>query len=94
MYIFLTLLSLPFPFSGVLNRRMQHILFGVWLLSLTALGVRYFINIYILSLFIWGGWAERERERERERQRIPSRLYTVRVEPDMGLEPMNCEIMT
>ena len=32
--------------------------------------------------------------RERKRERIPSRLYTVSVEPDAGLEPTNREIMT
>ena len=51
---------------------------------------------------------EREREREREkvciceqgrgrergRERIPSRLHAVSAEPDTGLNPMNCEIMT
>ena len=35
-----------------------------------------------------------ERERERERERIPSRLRTVSEEPDVGLKPMNLEIMT
>ena len=35
-----------------------------------------------------------QRERERERQRIPSRLCTVSVEPDVGLELTNCEIVT
>ena len=35
-----------------------------------------------------------EREGERERARIPSRLCTVSTEPDIGLEPTNCEIMT
>ena len=29
----------------------------------------------------------RERERKRQRQRIPSRLYAVSVEPDVGLSP-------
>ena len=43
---------------------------------------------------------ERERERasreraEREGDRIPSRLHTVSREPDVGLEPTNCDIMT
>ena len=37
---------------------------------------------------------ERKRERERERERIPSRLHTVSTEPDMGLDPMNYEIMS
>ena len=41
---------------------------------------------------------EREREmgkgRERERKRIPSRLCTVSTELYVGLDPMNCEIMT
>ena len=36
----------------------------------------------------------RERERERERERIPSKLHTTSVEPDVGLEPKNREIMT
>ena len=47
---------------------------------------------------------EREREREREYEigrgrkrggeRIPSRLHIVSMEPNMGLDPMNPEIMT
>ena len=51
-----------------------------------------------LSLFL----REREREREREstykqgrgRERIPSRLPPVSVEPDVGLELTDSEIMT
>ena len=31
---------------------------------------------------------------EGERERIPSRLWAVRDEPDVGLEPMNSEILT
>ena len=31
---------------------------------------------------------------ERKGERISSRLLTVSKEPDVGLEPMNCEIMT
>ena len=31
---------------------------------------------------------------ERERDRIPSRLHAASTEPDMGLNNMNCEIMT
>ena len=34
-----------------------------------------------------------ERERERGRERIPSRLHTVSIEPDAGLELRNHEIM-
>ena len=37
---------------------------------------------------------EQGRGRERERERIPSRLHTVSIKPDAGLEPTNCEIMT
>ena len=41
---------------------------------------------------------EKERERaaqcEREAERIPSRLHTVSEEPDMGLNPINRDIMT
>ena len=40
----------------------------------------------------WG--RGRERERERERERILSRPCTVSAEPNSGLDPMNCEIMT
>ena len=40
---------------------------------------------------MWAGEGERERETESE---TGSRLWAVSTEPDMGLEPMNCEIMT
>ena len=35
-----------------------------------------------------------EGQRDRGRERIPSRLYTVSKEPDVGLDPTNCEIVT
>ena len=41
-----------------------------------------------------GASRERGKEGERERGRIPNRLYTVKTEPDTGLELTNCEIMT
>ena len=61
-----------------------------------------FSTFFIFSLFIY---FERDRERDREdseqgrdrergTQRVPSRLCTVSVEPDMGLEPTNLEIIT
>ena len=37
---------------------------------------------------------EREREIGRERERESQTDCTVSTEPDAGLEPMNCEIMT
>ena len=37
---------------------------------------------------------EGEREEQRGRERIPSRLHTVSAEPNLGLDLMNCEIMT
>ena len=37
---------------------------------------------------------ERESKRRRGRERILSRLHTASTEPDVGLEPMNPEIMT
>ena len=40
------------------------------------------------------GGRERERERQRDRVRIPSRLCTVSPEPNVGLKPMNWEIVT
>ena len=60
----------------------------------------HFIFKYILSLFIY---FERERERahvcqqgrgrERGKERIPSRLYTVSMEPNVGLDLTKREIM-
>ena len=62
----------------------------------------------VLFVYSWERAREREREREnkqeeRERtsrrgrgaegERIPSRLHAVSAEPDMGLKPMNREIM-
>ena len=41
-----------------------------------------------------GRGRERGRERERERERIPSRLHTINVEPNTGLELTNRTIMT
>ena len=38
-----------------------------------------------------GGGAEREGDTESE---AGSRLWAVSTEPDMGLKPLNCEIMT
>ena len=40
------------------------------------------------------GEGQRERGREREGERIPSRLHSSSTEPNVGLEPTNCEIMT
>ena len=37
---------------------------------------------------------QKERERERERPSIQSRCRAVSAEPDVGLEPMNSEILT
>ena len=53
------------------------------------------VNLYILRE---GGdiacACERGRGREGERERIPSRLRAVSAEPNVGLDLMNCEIMT
>ena len=49
-----------------------------------------YLNFLKVYLFIFE--RERERERETERYRIPSRLCTVSVEPDVGLELTNGEI--
>ena len=37
---------------------------------------------------------EKEGERQRQRKRTLSRLCPVSIEPNVGLELMNCEIMT
>ena len=56
-------------------------------------------SFFLFVLFLI--YFERERESaykrvgaEREGDRIPSRLHTVRSEPDMGLDPTNCAITT
>ena len=36
----------------------------------------------------------REGQRKTEKERIPNRLHAVSAEPDVGLNPTNCEIMT
>ena len=57
----------------------------------------FFFNVYLLFLrerkrqSMSGGGTERGRHTELE---AGSRLRAVSIEPDMGLEPMNCEIMT
>ena len=47
---------------------------------------------FLMFLFIFV--TERERDNRRGGERLPSRLYTVSAELDMGLELTNCEIMT
>ena len=49
-----------------------------------------FFKLFIY-LFIY---LEHTNKGEAERERIPSRLCTVSTEPDAGLNPTNCEIMT
>ena len=48
---------------------------------------------HVRACVSWGG-AERERERERERETDPSRLRTVSVELDVGLDLTHCDLMT
>ena len=53
------------------------------------------LKISILFIFLKFICFERERERrDRGRERIPSRLCTLGTEPDSGLDPTNCEMMT
>ena len=62
----------------------------------------FFLNFLFIKKFFFkflkfilrGREYEQGRSREREEERIPSRLHTVRLEPDEGLELTNCEIMT
>ena len=46
-------------------------------------------SLYFVYLF-----QKRERAGEGQRERLPSRLCTIRAEPDAGLEPMNREMVT
>ena len=68
-------------------------------LSLPLSAPPLLVFFFIFFTFIF----ERERERESQRERgregdtaseAGSRLRAVSTEPDAGLEPMNCEIMT
>ena len=61
--------------------------------------LHYVVFIFFAYLFILRDiYFERQhkwgRGRERGRQRIPSRLHTASIEPNMGLEPTNGEILT
>ena len=53
-------------------------------------------SFYFSFLKVYFGERQRagEEQRKRERLRIPSRLRTASTEPDVGLEPTNCEIVT
>ena len=48
----------------------------------------------MLIYFERGREREVGRGRERWGERIPRRLCTVSTEPDIGLEPINCDFMT
>ena len=48
-----------------------------------------FLSLFIYCERVRAGEGQREK-----RERIPSRLHTVGMEPDVGLEPVNREIMT
>ena len=66
------------------------VLFCVFALHLTS---------FFLSLFIYFEREEREsisrgRAEKEGGERIPRRLHTTRVEPNVGLEFINCEIVT
>ena len=45
-------------------------------------------------MFIFKREGAQAGEGQREGERILSRLCAVRAEPDVGLDPINCEIMT
>ena len=62
---------------------------------LGPLHMYYFLKTYI-NIKKYGILRDSEHVREwwRGRERLPSRLCTVRAEPNMGLDPTNHEIMT
>ena len=58
------------------------------------LDISIFFNIYFWeseSEWVWVGEGQTEGDTE---SKASSRLWTVSTEPDMGLQPMNYEIMT
>ena len=55
----------------------------------------FLVRVFLKSLFIYfERKTEKESEQGRGRERNPSRLRTINAEPDVGLKPTNCEIMT
>ena len=54
----------------------------------------YNINFFNVHLFLRERESTQVRKGQRERENIPSRLYAVSTEPDLGLELTNHEIMT
>ena len=57
-------------------------------------GVFFFFYGY-LFIYFWEKKRKKAKEVQRERrQRIPSSLRAISTEPSVGLELMNCEIMT
>ena len=63
--------------------------------SRAILNLTFFKSLFIYLFILRERARAREpgRGRERERERIPSRLCAGNTEPDMGLKPMNFEIM-
>ena len=53
-----------------------------------------FVFCFFVFLFVFLREREIESKQGRDRDRIPSRLRAVSTGPDVGLEPMNHEIMT
>ena len=52
-------------------------------------------NMYVILMFILRETARVGKEqREEERESIPSMLHVVSTDPDSGIHPTNCEIMT
>ena len=99
----------PFWAPGLRDRDYGADVSGKWVLTLAAFSkwgaetsgvqreIRSFLLFFVLGLFIY---SERQREdkwgrgRERGRERLPNTLPTASAEPDVGLEPTNCEITT
>ena len=50
-----------------------------------------FFKVVFLNLFLWESQSEQGRGRERRKRES---LHTVSMEPDMGLQLTNCEVMT
>ena len=53
----------------------------------------YFFNFFLKCIY-FARQREQRRGRDKGRERIPGRLCVVSTEPDVRLEPTNCEIVT
>ena len=94
------LLNAPHPLTHPSSTSLQAALnlFSVFKSLLRFASLCFYLILFFLLFFsmylFWEKAGAGERQRERERERIPSRPHTANTEPNVGLKPMKCNIMT